>query len=273
MNDSFGLKDAALEVLHTLTAAVAELVPRLLIAVVVILVGVLVARLAERAVRVIFDRFRINDLLERAGVITTLKKFGLQDSPGRLLSRTIYFLLIILFVQAVTRAVGLGAIADAISSFFAYLPNLVAAFLVLLLGMMVAQFIAGAVTRSAAEAGVEFAPILGRIVSSLILFVVVMMAISQLKIDTEIVRSVVLVLLSGFALAFALSFGLGSREVTRNIMAGFYVRKLFRVGELIEIGNERGTLVGITAMHALVEQDGETLSFPNRRFLDEVVRQ
>ncbi len=273
MDGGFGLKEASLEVLQTLTGAVADLVPRLLTAVVVILVGIVVARLAERTVRMIFDRFRLNDLLERVGVIGTLKKFGLQDSPGRLLSRTIYFLLIILFVQAVSRAVGLGAIADAISAFFTYLPNLVAAFLVLLLGMMVAQFIARAVSRSAAEAGVEFAPLLGRIVSTLILFVVVMMAISQLKIDTDIIRSVVLVLLAGFTLAFALSFGLGSREVTRNIMAGFYVRKLFRVGESIEISGERGVLMGITAMHTLVDKDGETLAFPNRRFLDDTVRQ
>lgn len=273
MNGEFGLKTATLQVMNTLIEAVADLVPRLLTAIIVIMVGVLIARIAEKAVRVAFDRFRLNDLLDRVGVIATLKRFGLQDSPGRLLSRTIYFLLIILFVQAVTRAVGLDAIAEAISSFFTYLPNLIAAFLVLLLGMMVAQFLAGAVSRSAADAGVEFAPLLGRIVSALILFVVAMMAISQLKIDTAIVRSVVLVLLGGFSLAFALSFGLGSRDVTRNILAGFYVRKLFRVGEPVEIAGERGTLAGVTALHVLIERDGETLAFPNRRFLDDVIKQ
>lgn len=273
MNGDFGLKTATLEVLHTLVAAVADLVPRLLTAVVVIVVGVIVAKLAEKAVRVLFERFKLNDLLGRMGVVDTLKKFGMSDSPGRLLSRTIYFLLIILFVQSVTRAVGLDAIADAISAFFTYLPNLVAAFLVLLLGMMVGQFMGRAVTRSALDAGVEFAPLLGRLTSSLILFVVVLMAISQLKVDTEIVRSVVLVLLSGFALAFALSFGLGSRDVTRNILAGFYVRKLFRTGEPLIIDGEGGRLAGVTALHTLVEDEGEVRTYPNRVFLDEVVRQ
>jgi len=273
MESGFDLKEATLEVLRNLVASVADITPRILTAIVVILIGLLVAKLAEKTIRVAFRRLKINDFLERIGVNQTLEKAGLQDSPGRLLSRTVYFLLIILFTQAVTRAVGLETIADAIGSFFSYLPNLIAAFLVLLLGMIVAQFLGKSVTRSATDSGVEFAPLLGRLVSSLIMFVVIIMAISQLKIDTEIVKAVVLVLLGGMALALALSFGLGSRETTRNLMAGFYARKLFTVGEEIEVAGQRGVLTAITSVQTLIESKGQVIALPNRVFLDEVVKQ
>jgi len=142
--------------------------------------------------------------------------------------------------------VGLQTIADAIGAFFRYLPNLVAAFLVLLLGLMVA---------------------------SLIIFVVVIMAISQLQVDTEIIRAVVLVVLPGGVIALVLSFGLGTRNVTRNIVAGFYARKLLHIGEEVEIAGEKGVLSGVTPLQILIERDDETLTIPNRVFLDEVVKQ
>ncbi len=273
MENEFGLKTATLDVMQNLIDSVADLVPRLLTAIVVILIGLLLAKLAEKAIRTAFDKFKIDKGLDRIGVNQILQKLGMRDTPGRLLSRTVFFLLIILFTQSVTRAVGLDTIANAIGAFFSYLPNLLAAFLVLLLGMIVAQFLSRTITSSAEEAGVEFAPLLGRIVSSLILFVVAIMAVSQLKIDTEIVHAVVLVLLGGVAAALALSFGIGTRDVTRNIIAGFYARRLFRVGEEIELGGEHGVLVVISSIQTLVERKGKTIAVPNRVFLDEVVKQ
>jgi hypothetical protein len=273
MENDFSLKTATLDVLENLVTAVADLVPRALTAILVIIIGLIVAKLAEKAIRTLFDRLKIDALLERVGVQQTLQKIGLQDAPGRLISRTIYFLLIVLFTQSVTRAVGLHTIADAIGAFFRYLPNLVAAFFVLLLGLMVAQFLGRSVSRSADEAGIDFAPMLGRLVSALIVFIVVIMAISQLQVDTEIIRAVVLVVLAGGVVALALSFGLGTRDVTRNIVAGFYARKLFRIGEEVEIAGERGVLSGITPLQTLIERDNETLAIPNRVFLEEVVKQ
>jgi len=269
---SFDLRTATLEVLDNLVQSVAGFVPRAITAVLVILIGLLLAKLAEKMIRTAFDKFRLNDLLDRVGASNNLRKIGLQGTPGRLLSRTVYFLLIILFTQSVTRAVGLDAIADAIGAFFRYLPNLAAAFLVLFLGMIVSQFLAGSVTRSAQESGIEFAPVLGRLVAALILFVVIIMAISQLKIDTDLIKAVVLVFLGGLSMALALSFGLGSREVTRNLVAGFYARKLFRIGEKVEVGGEQGILTAITPVQSLIERDGETVAIPNRQFVEEVVK-
>ena len=86
------------------------------------------------------------------------------------------------------------------------------------------------VTQSARSSGIDFAPSLGKLVSGLIIFVVSMMAVAQLKIDTDIVRIVTSFILGGAALAFGISFGLGTRDIIRNITAGFYTRKFLRIG-------------------------------------------
>jgi small-conductance mechanosensitive channel len=202
-----------------------------------------------------------------------LQKLGLQGAPGDLLSRLVYYLILALFIQSAAQSVGLVAVSDAITAFFGYLPNLLAAVVVLMIGLLIAQFASGAVTRSARDSGVEFAPILGRIVSGLIIFVVGLMAVTELQIDTDVIRSVVLVLLAGLALALALTFGLGTRDITRNLVAGFYARKLFKPGDRIEIAGRSGILAGISPVQVVIEEDGAMTTIPNKVFLEEAVRQ
>lgn len=273
MDNDFSFQSALNSVWTSLADTVAAFLPLALTALAVFLVGLIVAKIASKAILTIFEKLRFNDLLEKVGLTDTLGKLGLQESPGYLLSRLAYYLILALFIQSAALSVGLTAVADAMTAFFSYLPNLLAATIVLLIGMVIAQFAGGAVTRSARNSGVEFAPVLGRAVSSLVIFVVGLMAVTQLKIDTEIIMSVVLILLAGGALALALTFGLGSRDITRNLIAGFYARKIFSVGDTIEIHGREGVLAGITAVHVLVEEGARITSIPNSVFLEEAIRQ
>jgi len=273
MDNGFSPQNALATVLESISSSLAGFLPKFMTAVVVLLIGWLLAKIIAKAIRTAFDKFKLDDLLKRAGLTDILGKLGLQDPPGLLLSRLVYYLLLLLFIQSAAAAVGMGAVTGAIEAFFGYLPNLVAACLVLLLGLLIAQFAGGAVTRSARNSGVEFAPALGRIVSALIIFTVSLMAVTQLQLDTAIIRMVVTVLLAGMALALALTFGLGSRDITRNLIAGFYARKLFTVGETIEIDGQAGTLAGVSAVHVLIEADGRLVAIPNSVFLDGAVRQ
>jgi small-conductance mechanosensitive channel len=186
----------------------------------------------------------------------------------------VYWLLFILFLQGAATTAGFTVVADAIDAFFAYVPNLVAAFLVLMFGNVVAQFVGKAVRQSGEDSGVDYAQSLGRAVSAGILFIVTIMAITQLGIDTEMIRTVVIIGLSGGALAFALSFGIGGRDITRNLLAGFYARKLYRVGDPVEVRGVSGVLAAITATQALIEEEGGSVAtVANSAFLEDVARQ
>jgi small-conductance mechanosensitive channel len=128
------------------------------------------------------------------------------------------------------------------------------------------------VAQSARNSGIDFAPSLGKLVSGLIIFVVCMMAVAQLKIDTEIVRIVTSFVLGGAALAFGISFGFGTRDVIRNISAGFYARKFLHVGNRLEISGQRGVLTEINATHAILQSEDHEISVANGAFLDTVAQ-
>jgi len=248
-------------------------IPRVLLAIVVLIAMVVVAKFVEWLLRALLMRIRFDSLLEQAGVDKILQRLGIRQSLNHVIPRLGYFLLLVLFARTAADAFGLIAISDAIASMFAYLPNVIAAVLLVVVGTSVSQFVGATVTRAAEDAGIEFARPLGNVVSGLILFVVGVMAIGQLRFDTEMVRIVTICVLSGLALAFGLSVGLGTRDVTRNILAGFYARQLFRPGDPLEVRGQRGVLRAIAATQTVIEQETGVVIVANTVFLDETVRQ
>jgi small-conductance mechanosensitive channel len=212
--------------------------------------------------------------MEKAGIDKTLARIGLRQQLNVSIPRIVYFLTLIVLARAAADGLGLTAISGAIAAFFAYLPNIVAALLLLIVGAAVSQFASQTVVEAAHNSGIDFAPALGKLVSGLIMFVVAMMAIGQLQIDTNMVRIVTSFILAGGALAFGLAFGLGTRDVVRNITAGFYLRKHLITGERVEIAGQAGVLRSITATHAVLGGDnGTEISVANATFLDQVAKQ
>lgn len=256
-----------------LQLTVVTAIPRILVGAVVLVVLVVAAKVVERVLRVLLVRLRFDSLLEQAGVDKVLHRLGIRQSLNLVLPRLTYFLLLFLFARTAADAFGLTAISEAIAAMFAYLPNVLAAVLLVVVGTSVGQFAGRTVAQAAEESGIEFARQLGSLVSGLILFVVGVMAISQLRFDTDMVRIVTICSLSGLSLAFGISVGFGTRDITRNVLAGFYARKIFRPGDSIEIRGHRGVLRAITATQTLVDQETGLVSVANSVFLDETIRQ
>ena len=148
------------------------------------------AKIIEKVLRYALTKIRFDALVGKAGIDVALQRIGIRQELTIQLPRLVYFLVLLLFAKTAVDALGLVAISGAIGAFFGYLPNIIAALVLLILGSTVGQFAGQTVAQSAASSGVEFAPALGKLVSGVILFVCAMMAIAQLKIDTDIVRIV-----------------------------------------------------------------------------------
>lgn len=273
MNETMAIKDQLVLTFQTLLNQIVAAAPKVVLAIVMIVVAVLIAKIVQKVLKVVLLRIQFDELLSKAGIDQSLQRIGLRQMMSEFLPRAAYYLLLFLFAKAAADSMGLVALSDAIGGFLAYVPNLLAAILIVLIGTTVGQVAGNAVSSAAEGAGIEFGATLGKLVSALILFVVGIMALSQLQVDTDIVRLVTTCFLAGISLAFALSFGLGTREIARNIIAGFYARKVFEIGEEMEIGSEKGILTAITPTQVLLEQDGRTVAVSNSVFVDEVVKQ
>ena len=245
-------------------------VPYLLVGAVFVVLALVVAKLVERLLRAALARLHFDALVRRSGLDNWTSRMGFRRTLDSVIPRVVYYVILFLFAREAAAALGLTAITEAGGSIVSYLPNLVSAFLVLLVGSVVAQVAGRAVAEAGRGAGVEFAPFLGRLLTGVLLFVLVVMALGELEIQTFLVREFAVILVAGGALSFALSFGLGSRDISRNILAGMYVRKIIQVGDEIEVEGRRGRVERITSTQTVLRDGEEAFMVSNGVFLDSV---
>lgn len=267
------MQEKLIQAFGGLLDATVAAVPKVIVGILLTVAAFLLAKLVERFLRRTLVGMNFDDLMAKAGVQAALHNLGVRQPLTDLLPRLTYYLILLVLARTAGDALGMEAISGAIGTFFGYLPNIFAALVLLVLGSTVGQFIGQMVAQSAESAGIDFAPSLGKLVSGAILFVCAMMAIGQLKIDTEIIRIVTALVLGGAALAFGLAFGLGTRDVVRNVAAGFYARKVLTMGKPTEIAGQQGVLTAISATHMVLESEGRSTAVSNATLLDHIAKQ
>ncbi len=263
------IKTQLIETYHNLVGDLIGAAPMVISGIILVLFAWLVAKAVEKLVRMLLVRTKFDSLLGKVGVDTAVQQLGLRKSLSEVVPRVVYFLLLFLFARSLADTLGLVAVSDAIGAFLSYVPNIVAALLILLVGSALGRFAGSAVTRSAEASGLDFGASLGRALSGAVLFIAVIMAIAQLRIDTEIVRLVIACSLAGAALAFGLSFGLGSRNLVSNILAGLYVKRLFEPGTEVEVLGQRGTVTAVSTTSTVLENEGLEIVLANQLLLSE----
>lgn len=262
------MRERLLEAFAHLGNSMMSALPRIVVGIVLLVLGLAVAKIIEVILRTILMRLRFDSLMEKAGIDKALQRIGVRKQLNVFLPKLVYCLVLFLLAKTASDALGLIAISSAIGAFFSYLPNVVAALMLLILGTTLGQFAGETVAQAAEASGIDSAATLGKLVSSVIVFIVAMMAIAQLKIDTEMVRIVTSFFLGAGALAFGVSFGLGTRDIVRNIVSGFYARKILAVGKDLEIDGQRGILTAITATHVILDSEGRAILIANSNVLD-----
>lgn len=267
------MKEKLYEAFAGLGNSIVTAAPKVAMGLLLVVLGLIVAKLVEVAFRTVLVRVRFDTVIEKLGIDKALHRIGFRQKLSVAIPRLIYFLVLFLLAKTVSDALGLIAISDAIGAFFSYLPNIIAALLLMILGSTVGNAAGQMVTRAAEESGIDFAPSLGKLISSLIIFIVAMMAIGQLKIDTEMVRIVTCFVLGAGALAFGLAFGLGTRDVVRNLVVGFYARKFLEVGKRVDIAGQTGILTAITATHTILTNEERDVIISNSTFLEQTTLQ
>ncbi len=192
--------------------------PNLVVAIVIFLIGVVVAIIFRAVFARLFRVFGVDRLSERYGTAELMKKGGLQDPVSVLLSKFLAWVVVVIFAVIAMRALGVNTVGRLLESFLLYLPSVFAALLVLLFGYLLSNFLGRAALIASVNAGIRFAGLIGKFVKFLIFTLATTMALEQLGIGRETVVLAFSILLAGVVLAFALAFGLGGKDLAREYL-------------------------------------------------------
>jgi len=233
--------------------------------------GWLVARLIQALLGGLLHRLGLDHLGERAGAAKVLQNLGLQSTLSGLLARFFFWVILLVFLLAAADTLGMSQVTDTLRQLVAYLPQVLAAILIAIFGSLVAKLVGNGVGALADRSGVRGGLALGQGVRWIILVFVALLALEQLGVETTLLVSTATALVAAVALALAVAFGWGSRELARNIMAGFHAREEFIAGQKLTVRGHSGRLIGIGAIRTRLETEEGLVSLPNSVLTDEEV--
>ncbi len=186
------------------------------------------------------------------------------------ISRIVFWAVLLFFLAAAVEVLRLQAVSNVLNVVTAYLPRALLGVVIVFVGLWAGEYVRAALTRAAGTLGVVQADAIARVAQTLIVFVAIIIAVDQIGIDSTVLVTSLVTVFAATLGAAALAFGLGARGTVSNIIAAHYVRKVYRVGDSVRIGDQQGRVAEITQTAVLLETDQGRVMVPTQQFGEQI---
>jgi hypothetical protein len=247
-----------------------DFLPQLAGALLLLVVGLLLARLVARMVRRGLIAGGVDELADRWRINDTLAQARLQPSLAGVTGTAVRITLSAIVIFAALTLLGLKLLSQSLNEAVLYLPNVLAALALLLAGVVLAGLARERVDRLTYQ--MDFPVPLGQLAQVTTLAIFALTAAVQVGVSAGILVMVIAILLAAAAGTFALAFGLGGREAARALNAGRFVRSAFEVGQTISIGELRGRILAFESDATVLGTDDGTVRVPNNVLIESIVK-
>jgi len=250
--------------------------PRVVAMVVVLVTGYIVARLAAQAINKLCEKLGLQTAAERSGLGASMRNMGIQRNVPSIVGSIVFWLLLCVFIMAAFNILGLEKLSLAMGTLVDYIPRILVATVLIVVGLLVASFLRGVVATSADRVGLTYAGPLANGCYYVLALLTFIAAFKQLGIEFDLLDKLILIAFGGLALGLGLSFGLGGRDVMGGILAGYYLRQRMQAGDSVTVGNLQGVVREVGPVATVVETHEEGLvsrqTVPNVKMLNEAIR-
>ena len=195
-------------------------VPNVVAAIVILLVGWIVAKLISALVEKVLELIKLDAAAEKAGLNDILEKGDVKQSFSEIVSSIVYWLIVLVVIATAVQPLRLTVASQLVTQLVDYIPNVIAAIFVLIFGGLLATFSGSVIQTAAGNAKLRHARTLGQTVRVVIVVLSITVALEQLRIGL-IIGLAVNILLASIGLGFAIAAGLGCKDMVGKWVNSF----------------------------------------------------
>lgn len=251
---------------NTLINQFVDFVPRLVGCIVILLVGYVVAKTVAIVVRNVLGKVGFDKIGDKLNEISIVKQLKTEIKLSEIVAKVLYYFILLVFLTAATETLGVNAITSMVLSLVNFIPQLIAAAIMLQIGIMVSDAIKGAVISVCRSFNIPSAKLIGNIVFIFFLVITFISALGQIGIETALLESSFNLIIGGVIVAFALGYGIASRDVMANMIASMYSRNKYREGQVVKLDDVKGTITQIDNVSVTIKSDETTIVIPLQLF-------
>lgn len=258
--------------LTTLWTKVASFAPNLIGAIIILIAGYFVSKILARVFQSILARLGFDKVCDRVGIHRTLQSTGIEKTGSQIVALIIFWLIMLMFLISVSETMGLDNVAETIEAFVLYLPNVIGAVVIFVIGAAIAGFVRDLVNNAASRFGMDYAAPLSSVVYGVLIVVISILSIDQLQVDTSFLANAIQILLLAIGAALALTLGFGTRQISQQLVSGIYARDIYANGDQIEIDDIKGVVEEVgTVTIRIALANGNTVQIPNNKLINATV--
>ena len=232
-----------LTLLTDLLESFLSVIPNVLGAILVFIIGWIVAKIFGGITGRILRSIGIDGLAAKLNEIEIVQQSNIKIIPSRLFSKIVYYILLLIFSIVAAEILQIEPVSQLILDILNYIPQLISAALVLVIGVLVADVIKNIVLTTTQSLGIPSAKIIGAFVFYFVLLMSIVTALTQIGIDTKFISTNLSVIIGGAVAAFALGYGLASKDTMSNFLASFYSKDRFVIGDVISVDGTKGEII------------------------------
>lgn len=237
-----------------------DIVPNLLMALTVLVIGWLFASIISKIIERILRAIKIDKVGEKLNEIEMLERIKIR--PSKVVAKLIYYVMMLVFVAVASDMMQLEIVSNQVNSFIEYLPKILTATLILLAGLVVANMIKGILDTAFLSLNISSGKLISGFVFYFIFISVALSALTQASIETGFLKSNLTLIVGGVVVAFAIGYGLASKNMMSNLLGALYSRNKFRIGDDVKISGVRGTVVEIDSTSITLLTSDRKVVFP-----------
>jgi len=257
--------------LQTLWSNFIDFLPQLLKGIGFLIIGWLLIKLILLVIKKALGFTKIDSLPEKLNVDEIFGESSLKIQPTKIIITAIKWVLILIFIIVGSELLGLRMVSEQLSSLIAYLPRLISALIIFAIGIYVANLVKKALFSMFKSLELTGGNLVGNIAFYLIAIVVTVTALNQAGVNTDLITSNLSIILGAILASFTIAFGLGSRDVIKRLLFGYYTRKNIQEGDKVIINGIEGVVAIIDNICVVLITEKGKVILPIKEIVDNKV--
>ena len=238
-----------------------DALPGLLSGLLVLLVGWLIARVLRWTTGRLLKRLGLDAAAEKSGLDRQLQRFG-GLKLSKLIGLVVYWAVLLVFLLAAADVMGLETVTRGVEGFLAYLPTLLSALAIFVIGLVIAEKVKQGMSTLMSSVGIGGGKVVAQVLFGLVALFMTITALNVAGIDTTLITSNILIVIGGVLIAFGIAYGLAARGILTNILSSYYGRDRIKPGQRIRIGQDEGVVERIDSIAITLDTGDRKVMLP-----------
>ncbi|MBT3835034.1 hypothetical protein HOF56_02180 [Candidatus Peribacteria bacterium] len=263
------LSETTSELLSQTSDKIVEVVPQIILALLVLIVSIIVARIACKLVKHIFDVLGLDKIANKVNVDRMLRMVGIKRSVSSIFCFLIYWLIILAALLLITDILQLGAVSDAIGAIVSYIPHLIVGLFILVIGLILGRFLRDVVSTFCAKAGISYAELLGAVVQVVIVIFVCLIALQQIGFDVSVITMNAARILAILFIAISFAGALAAKPFLENAITCMQLKSHLKIGDHIDCECDiKGEIVKFLITGVVIKSGDSTVVIPAKKLFE-----